>query len=226
VNIPPSILYAGPFVLFVALLPLQRVLPWPPVWLNLGYVAVMLLALATVWRRIPDLQLDKLAFRNWFGSAAIGVIVFVAWVVPDMLFPGYRHNVLFENFLTGTTTAGLSEAARTQPLVLWLRAFRAVIIVPIVEELFWRAWMMRWIIVPDFLSIPLGTWSARAFWVVALLFAAEHGPMWDAGLFAGVLYNWWMVRTRSLGDLILVHAISNACISIYVVAAGRWAYWS
>ena len=201
-------------------------LPWPPLWLNLGYVAVMLLALVTVWRRIPDLQSDKLALRNWFGSVAIGAIVFVVWVVPDRLFPGYRHNILFENFLTGATTAGLSEAARTQPFVLWLRAFRAVIIVPIVEELFWRAWMMRWIIVPDFLSIPLGTWSARAFWVVALLFAAEHGPMWDAGLFAGVLYNWWMVRTRSLGDLILVHAVSNACISIYVVAAGRWEYWS
>ena len=109
---------------------------------------------------------------------------------------------------------------------MWLRAFRAVIIVPIVEELFWRAWMMRWIVTPDFLSIPLGTWSVRAFWIVALLFAAEHGSMWDAGLFAGVLYNWWMVRTKSLGDLILVHAISNTCISIYVVIAGRWEYWS
>ena len=221
-----SVLYAGPFVLFVALLPLQQMLPWPPLWLNAGYVAIMLAVLAAVWRRIPDLQFDKLRVASWFGSAAIGVIVFVAWVAPDRLFPGYRHSVLFENFLTGSMTAGLPEAARSEPLVLWLRAFRAVIIVPIVEELFWRAWMMRWIIEPGFLSIPLGAWSARAFWIVAFLFAAEHGAMWDAGLFAGVLYNVWMVRTKSLGDLILTHAISNACLSIYVVAAGRWEYWS
>jgi CAAX prenyl protease-like protein len=220
------LLYAGPFVLFVALLPLQHSIALLALWLNLAYVAVMAGALGAVWPRIPDLRQDKLAVRHWAGTIGIGVFVFLAWVVPDRLFPGYHHSVIFENFLTGSMTAGLSDAARSQPAVLWLRAFRAVAIVPIVEELFWRAWLMRWIIAPSFLSIPLGTWSARAFWFVAALFAVEHGAQWDVGLVAGVLYNWWMVRTKSLGDLILVHAISNACISIYVVAAGRWEYWS
>jgi len=186
----------------------------------------MLLVLVALWMRIPDLKSENLGVRNWLGTITIGVFVFIVWVVPDRLFPGYHHSLIFENFLTRAMTAGLSESARAQPAVLWLRAFRAVVIVPIVEELFWRAWVMRWLIVPDFLSIPLGTWSARAFWIVAVLFAVEHGALWDAGLVAGILYNWWMVRTKSLGDLILVHAISNACIGIYVVAAGRWEYWS
>jgi CAAX prenyl protease-like protein len=222
----PSLLYAGPFVIFVALLPLQHMIPLPELWINAAYVGIMLLVLAAVWRRIPDLQSGNLTVRDWLGTVAIGVLVFVVWVVPDRLFPNYHHSVLFENSLMGSTTAGLSEAARSQPAVIWLRAFRAVIIVPVVEELFWRAWLMRWLMVPDFLSVPLGTWSARAFWIVAVLFALEHGSLWDAGLVAGMLYNWWMVRTKSLGDLILVHAISNACISIYVVVAGRWEYWS
>jgi len=226
VTVSDSLLYTGPFVLFVALLPLQRVLPWPPLWLNLGYVVIMVCALAAIWRKIPDLQPGKLSVRSWLGTLAIGIFVFLMWVVPDRLFPAYHHSIIFENSLTGSVSAGLSEAARSQPAVLWLRAFRAVVIVPIVEELFWRAWMMRWLIVPDFLAIPLGTWSARAFWLVAVLFALEHGALWDAGLVAGILYNWWMVRTKSLGDLVVVHAISNACISIYVVAAGRWEYWS
>lgn len=64
-----------------------------------------------------------------------------------------------------------------------------------------------------------------AFWVVAVLFGVEHGPLWDVGIVTGVLYNWWMVRTRSLGDLILVHAITNACLSAYVLASGKWEYW-
>jgi CAAX prenyl protease-like protein len=99
------------------------------------------------------------------------------------------------------------------------------VLVPIAEELFWRAWLMRWIVSQDFTEIPLGAWSARAFWIVAVLFAAEHGALWDVGLAAGILYNWWMVRTKSLGDVIVAHGITNAVLSAYVIFAGRWEYW-
>jgi len=81
--------------------------------------------------------------RNWFGTVLLGVAVFVIWVVPDQLFPGYRHFWLFENGLMGKVETGLSAEARGQTAVLWLRALRAVAIVPIVEELFWRGWLMR-----------------------------------------------------------------------------------
>ena len=109
--------------------------------------------------------------------------------------------------------------------MLALRAVRAVVIVPIVEELFWRAWLMRWIISADFQTVPLGTYQGRAFWIVAILFASEHGSYWEVGLIAGIIYNWWMVRSKSLGDLILAHAITNGCLSAYVIAAGKWEYW-
>ena len=69
--------------------------------------------------------------------------------------------------------------------VLALRLFRAVVIVPVVEELFWRAWLMRWLIDADFEKVPLGAYAPRAFWIVALLFASEHGPYWDVGLACG-----------------------------------------
>jgi CAAX prenyl protease-like protein len=91
--------------------------------------------------------------------------------------------------------------------------------------LFWRGWLMRWIANPDFRRLPLGHFDRRAFWVVAALFAVEHGSYWDVGLAAGVLYNWWMVRTRRLSDLILAHAVTNACLCAYVIAAGKWEYW-
>ena len=117
---------------------------------------------------------------------------------------------------------GVGQAAAA----LLLRGLRAALIVPIVEELFWRAWLMRWLIAADFATVPLGRYSARAFCIVAVLFASEHGPYWDVGLAAGVLYNWWMIRTRSLGDLILAHGVTNACLSLFVVAAGKWEYWA
>lgn len=163
--------------------------------------------------------------RHWAGTLTLGVGVFLLWISPDLLFTDYRAHWLLSNPFTGSASAGLQDAARSDVLVLVLRGLRASLIVPIVEELFWRAWLMRWLINPDFSRIPLGTYAPRAFWIVAVMFAAEHGPYWDVGLASGILYNWWMVRTKSLGDLILAHGITNACLSIYVVAAGKWEYW-
>jgi CAAX prenyl protease-like protein len=85
--------------------------------------------------------------------------------------------------------------------------------------------MMRWLIDADFRRVPLGAYAAFSFWAVVLLFAAEHGPYWDVGLAAGVIYNLWMMRTKSLGDLILAHAVTNACLGAYVIAEGKWEYW-
>jgi CAAX prenyl protease-like protein len=208
----------------LGLLILSRVVPLPAFALQAGFVAIMLLVIAWVVVQAGGHRID-FRVRNWTGSLLLGVGVFALWIAPDRLFPGYRHFWLFENPVMGRLETSLPAAARAQTAVLWLRGFRAVAIVPIVEELFWRAWLMRWLIAADFESLPLGTWSARAFWIVAVLFASEHGPYWDVGLAAGVLYNWWMLRSRSLGDLVAAHAVTNACLSAYVVWSGRWEYW-
>jgi len=101
----------------------------------------------------------------------------------------------------------------------------SVLLVPVIEELFWRAWLMRYVISRRFESVPLGAYQARAFWVCALLFASEHGAYWDVGLAAGIIYNWWMIRTRNLADCILAHAVTNACLSGWVLYVGKWEYW-
>lgn len=219
-----SLPYVGPFFAFLVLLGMSRWLGWPAVATQAGFATVMLAVLAILAR--PALTpASALRVGNWPGSVLAGVAVFAVWIAPDLLFPGYRHHWLFENAFLGNPKGGLSPEAQGMAAVVWLRAFRAVAIVPLVEELFWRAWLMRWLISTDFLSVPLGAWSARAFWVVAILFASEHGSYWDVGLAAGLIYNWWMLRTRSLGDLVLAHAVTNACLSLYVVVAGKWEYW-
>ena len=84
---------------------------------------------------------------------------------------------------------------------------------------------MRRLISADVERVPLGAYTHLSFWATALLFASEHGSFWDVGLAAGVAFNWWMVRTRNLGDCILAHAVTNACLAAYVLTAGRWEYW-
>jgi CAAX prenyl protease-like protein len=206
----------GAFVLFLLIGPRLPVSPAVE-----GAIRVIVLG-AIIWifsRRVLDVEVTR-----WFGSIAIGIGVFVIWIGPDLLFPAWRDHWLLQNPVTGRVESSFPVEARTDLVAILFRAMRAIIIVPIVEELFWRGWLMRWLVDMDFKRVPLGTFTTYSFTAVAVLFAAEHGPFWDVGLAAGIIYNWWMIRTRRLGDLILAHAVTNACLVAYVLASGRWEY--
>lgn len=173
-----------------------------------------------VSRPVVDLRV-----RSWIASVAIGVAVFLIWIGPDLLIPGWRESIFFSNDIVGRPESGFPEPGRSDPVAIVLRFIRAAVLVPVIEELFWRGWLPRVAIDPAFERIPLGTYTPFVFGITALLFASEHGSWWEVGLVAGVIYNWWMMRTRSLGDCILAHAVTNACLSAYVVLSGKWQYW-
>ena len=212
--------YTAPFAVYVGLLALHTILPLPARMDEMLRAAALS---AVLWL----LARPVLKFRTsaWLGSVGIGVAIFAIWILPDALFPGYRHLIVFNNPMTGKAASSMASAALRDPLVLTLRSLRSFVLVPVIEELFWRGWLMRWLIDADFERVPLGAYAPKAFWIVAVLFAAEHGPYWDVGLAAGILFNYWMVRTRSLGDLILAHAAANLSLCVYVVGAGKWEYW-
>ncbi|MCX6627127.1 MAG: CAAX prenyl protease-related protein [Candidatus Solibacter sp.] len=214
-----TLAYIAPFIAFVGIMAVERMIPLPPQWLYpVRFLIVAALIGAVSW--------PYLSFRPSapLASIGIGVAVFVIWVAPDVLF-GYRHHWLFENSLTGSAASTLAPHLKANIGFLVLRAVSSFALVPILEELFWRGWMMRWLIDNDFLTVPLGKYVPSAFWIVALLFASEHGPYWEVGLAAGIVYNWWMVRTRNLADCILAHAVTNAVLAAYVLVTGQWQYW-
>lgn len=216
----PSVAYVLPFAVLLAFLGLQPYIPLPEQVEFPVRIAVLTLVLVVFSRQ-------AISFRvvNLLGSIGMGVAVFAIWVAPDLLIPGYREHWLFQNSLTGSLKVSISGDGLSDPFILSLRSVRAVVLVPIIEELFWRAWLMRWLISPNFEKVALGAYTAQAFWITAVLFASEHGPYWEVGLLAGIAYNWWMMRTRSLGDCILAHAVTNACLSGFVILTGRWEYW-
>ena len=61
--------------------------------------------------------------------------------------------------------------------------------------------------------------------MVAAAFASEHGSFWDVGFAAGIVYNWWMVRTRNLWIASSPTPSPTALLAAYVVGAGQWQYW-
>jgi hypothetical protein len=168
-----------------------------------------------------------ISFRagNWAGSLMIGVVVFVLWVAPDVLWPAYRSHWLFDNFLAGSARSSVPQDVKHDLAFIGFRIVGSVGLVPVLEELFWRGWLMRWLIRPDFEAVRLGAYTRYSFWVTAALFAAEHGPYWDVGLLAGIIYNWWMVRTGRLADCIVAHAVTNGLLAAYVLYTGHWQYW-
>lgn len=211
--------YIAPFLAFVGIMAVERVIPLAPAWLYSIRFFLVLALLVAVSR--PYLSLR--ASYPW-ASVAIGIAVFGIWVGPDVLF-GYRHHWLFENALTGSASSTLPPELKGNVKFIVLRTVSSTFLVPVVEELFWRGWMMRWLIDTHFLKAPVGKYAPQAFWIVAVLFASEHGPYWEVGLAAGIIYNWWIVRTRNLADCILAHAVTNGVLSVYVLLSGQWQYW-
>lgn len=216
----PAVAYVAPFATFLLLLAAGQYLPpGPQFWYPVRVLAASIL-LVLVSRRVLDFRVSRAA-----GSVLLGAAVFVIWAAPDLIWPGYRSHWLFQNSLTGVAHSSVHPVAREHGLYLVFRVAGSALLVPILEELFWRAWLMRYAISRQFEDVPLGAYSAESFWITAVLFASEHGPYWDVGLLAGVAYNWWMLRTRSLGDCILAHAVTNGLLAAYVLRTGRWEFW-
>jgi len=217
----PAIPYVAPFATFMLFLALAH---WLPVPSALPY-AVRVVAVATVLMGCSR-HLISFRARSWAGSLLMGIVVFVLWIAPDVLWPAYRDHWLFDNFLVGSAQSSVPPDVKESLVFVAFRVFGSVALVPIVEELFWRGWLMRWLIRPeDFQSVRLGTYTHYSFWITAILFGAEHGSYWDVGLLAGILYNWWMVRTGRLADCIVAHAMTNGILAAYVLYSGQWKYW-
>jgi CAAX protease family protein len=208
--------YVAPFLVYVAMF----AIPLRPELLHPIRFVIVLAVILLVSR--PFLSLKP---SHTLASIGIGIAVFLIWIAPDLLF-GYRHFWLFENALLGKAASSLDPALRHDYFFLTIRILSSMALVPILEELFWRGWLMRWLIDnQDFLKVPLGTYRASAFWIVAVLFASEHGVYWEVGLLAGIIYNWWIIRTKNLADCILAHAVTNGILAVYVLSSGQWQYW-
>jgi len=159
-------------------------------------------------------------------SVILGAAVFALWIGPDVVFgPAYRHFWLFENSVFGKAVSSIPPDLKGSFWFLALRTASCALLVPPVEELFWRGWLMRWMIDGDFLKVPLGKYAPGAFWFVVVMFASEHGPYWEVGLLTGIIYNWWIIRTRNLTDCIIAHAVTNGLLSVYILATGQFQYW-
>jgi len=212
--------YIIPFAVLVALIPLAGVLVLPARVELLARLILPAAALAYYWRKLPAMRVERPV-----RSVLVGLAAFAIWVAPDLLAPGWRTCWIFQNRVFGHVHVSMPPSSLADPLDLALRVLRATTVVAFCEEIFWRGWLMRWLVKERFASVPIGLYQARAFWLTAILFGVEHGPYWEVGLAAGLIYNWWAIRSKSLGDLVLAHGLTNAALALFVVLTHRWEFW-
>lgn len=152
-------------------------------------------------------------------TIGLGVLALLVWIAPQEWLGAPRRWDGFDPRFFGAT--GWPFA-----LNLGLRLLRLIVVVPLLEEIFWRGYLLRYLIHEDFTRVAMGTFSWLSFAVVTAGFCLEHSPAdWPAAAVTGALYNFTAYRTRSLSSCVLVHAVTNALLGAYVLHTGQWGFW-
>ena len=155
-----------------------------------------------------------------FGFAAlIGLAAFAIWVSPQAVFRFPPRTDGFRPDFFGTS-------GWPYWMNLILRLIRMAIVVPFVEELFWRGFLLRRLVHEDFTNVPFGTFTRRSLLISSLAFCLVHQTAdWPAAILTAALFNLVAYRTRSLAACVLTHAITNLALALYILRTGQWGFW-
>lgn len=219
----------APFAVFMACIGLEEILRLPAVsaaWplsertllslYPLRPTAALILLLLFRKHYTELVWADLARAGQTLRSLALGLLVFALWVNLDWPFatlgepPGFNPTIFPEG-----------------PWRWWAvgsRVFGAVAVVPVMEELFWRSFLLRWLTGRDFLRVPPGRFTPFAFLASCLLFGLEH-HFFLAGIAAGAAYALLLRRTGSLAQCVLCHAVTNLALAGYVLVTAQWRFW-
>ncbi len=212
-----------PFAAFMLLLLLRGLAPADGSWgfdsrwlYGVGVVVVSGLLLA--WRR----HYGELARQNWPDArelalaVGVGLVVFVLWINLDA--PWMTLGEAAAAFVPERADGSLDW-----PLIV-VRWCGAALMVPVMEELFWRSLLLRWAHQPGFLAVDPTRVGLRAVLVSTFLFVLVH-PLWLAAAIAGLAYAWLYIRSGRLWSAVIAHAVTNGALGIWVVAGRHWQFW-
>jgi CAAX prenyl protease-like protein len=164
-----------------------------------------------------EIKLTDLAdFSTTVAVCAAGLLVFFLWIHMDWTLGmaekprGFNPTLLPDGWVRGVMTLS--------------RVGGAVVVVPLMEELFWRSFLIRYLIDENFFKVPVGAFNKASFLLTVVLFGFEHNFIL-AGMMAGIFYNLILYRTKSLANCILAHAVTNLALALYVLSTGKWQFW-
>jgi hypothetical protein len=220
------LLYVTPMFGYLLLTTVEGYLPTvadgrpSPVWYPLAYTAKVAIVAALMWAcrstwcdlaRRPSLVSLALA-------VGLGLLVTALWIGLDGHYPTFA--------ISGSRTA--FDPNILPPASRWafvgVRLLGLVVLVPIFEELFWRSFLIRWLVDDDFTRVPIGKVTPMAAVVSSIIFGAVH-PEWLPGVLTGLAWAWLVRHTKSLTACVVSHSTANLALGLYVLATGEWRFW-
>ncbi len=183
-------------------------------WMYAVKIAVVLGLLLWFRRSYTELAGPWPGLGTLGVAVATGVVVLVLWI---NLNAGWMH--------IGAPTGfdPRNNGTLDWPLAM-VRLAGAALVVPVMEELFWRSFLMRWVQLPRFLELRPAAVGLKALAVSAVLFGIEH-DLWLAGIIAGVAYSLLYIRSGKLWAPTLAHGVTNGLLGGWIIATGNWTYW-
>ena len=236
----PMLPYFAPFMSYLLVMALEQfVEKWTGgVQYKLPFQALRsigsLLVALLFWRHYPPfgkLHLGKCIF--------FGVVVAFGWVMIHRLVAGQWLDGEWKRLPMDWYIQPLGADADPENyfdpgavygtvqywLYLIVRIGGASTTVAIIEELFWRAFLLRALIDwHDFENVPLGKFTWQSFLICSVLSAAEH-PQWEVGILCWMVYNGLFYWTRSILCLIVTHGITNFVLYLHIVINRDWVFW-
>ncbi len=217
--------YVVPMFAYVALGGLEGYLPQvdnqpSPTWYPIAYAVRLAIVTGLAWRYRSTWN----DLRPGPGPLAIvlaiitGLVVTALWIGLDGLYPGLPmmgQRIAFD-------PGRMSAAGRLGFYTVRLAGL--VLLVPLVEELFWRSFLMRWLIDADFRRVPIGHVTPMAAAITSLLFALAH-PEWLPALLTGALWAWLLHQSRSVSACLISHVVANLALGLHVIYHGAWQFW-
>lgn len=213
-----------PFALYIVFLviaePLADLIGADVRWMYAVQIACVVAALIWFWRDYEELRESPPAgpLAGTAGLAValvLGAAVWALWIWLD--FSPFA-------FKPGDGYRPLDDAGHLILPMVVVRIFGAAAVVPIMEELFWRSFVMRWIDNPDFRSVAARSVTLRALLFSSVAFGFEHGQ-WAAGIVAGLAYGWLYRASGRLWLPTLSHALTNLLLGLWVVRTAQWQFW-
>ena len=218
-----SYLRVLPFALFMVLLALRGMAPTDGRWgfdaqwlygLNLLLVGGLL---GAWWHEYGELARQNLPPVGELAmSVVVGLAVFGLWIHLDA--PWMQIGQSTASFVP------VDAQGRLQWPLIAVRWAGAALLVPVMEELFWRSFLMRWLQSPVFEAVDPRRVGAKAVVLSTFVFMLAH-PLWLAAIVAGLAYALLYRQTGKLWTAVLAHAVTNGALGIWVVRTGQWQFW-
>lgn len=217
--------YVIPFALYLLLT--QIPLKFPACYPWLYALCVTVVGLATIY------LLRGKGLVRYHGNILPGILVgsigIFLWIVLCNLHLEAAIMSYFPDWMQPTPRAAFNPFQDiANPLGQWsfiaTRILGMAVLVPFAEEIFWRGFLLRWVISPNWQQVEIGSYSVKSFCWVVLLFTLAH-PEWFAAIVYCALLNLLLYWKRDLWNCIVAHGVSNLILAIYVLATGTWQLW-